>query len=152
MYNYRGKLDRCVDGDTLDIHVDLGFKIFVHHRFRLLHVNTPERGRKNYKKATELLEELCKEESKNDGYIYFKSHKTGKYGRWLFWNDRINMTMMLNYPYEKRFQAPMKKIRDLFTEKTDKELTSKELGIEYEHGRLEDFLWADDEYNFKVIV
>ena len=33
-YIYRGKLDRVVDGDTIDAHIDLGFDISVKKRIR----------------------------------------------------------------------------------------------------------------------
>ena len=42
MYNYRAKVIRCVDGDTVDFDVDLGFKIFARIRTRLIGVDTPE--------------------------------------------------------------------------------------------------------------
>lgn len=35
-------LDRIVDADTLDFNLDLGFHIFVKHRFRLAGINAPE--------------------------------------------------------------------------------------------------------------
>ena len=61
MYNYRAKVIRCVDGDTVDFDVDLGFKIFARIRTRLIGVDTPERGQAEYKSATLWLEELLKE-------------------------------------------------------------------------------------------
>ena len=44
MYEYRAKLIKCVDGDTADFLVDLGFKVFKEIRTRFLGVDTPERG------------------------------------------------------------------------------------------------------------
>ena len=35
MYTYKAKLDRVVDGDTVDAYIDLGFDISVHKRIRL---------------------------------------------------------------------------------------------------------------------
>ena len=58
MYEYRAKVDRVVDGDTVDFIVDLGFKISFKIRTRLAGVNTPERGRADFKKATVMLENL----------------------------------------------------------------------------------------------
>ena len=52
MYNYRAKLIRCVDGDTADLEIDLGFYVFTKVRCRLHGVNTPERGKPDFKKAT----------------------------------------------------------------------------------------------------
>lgn len=41
-YEYRANVTRVVDGDTLDLTVDLGFKVSVRIRARLYGVDTPE--------------------------------------------------------------------------------------------------------------
>lgn len=41
-YIYRGKCLRVVDGDTVDLMIDAGFKLTVTARFRLAGINTPE--------------------------------------------------------------------------------------------------------------
>ena len=48
MYEYRAKLIKCVDGDTADFLVDLGFKVFKEIRTRFLGVDTPERGQPDF--------------------------------------------------------------------------------------------------------
>lgn len=52
MYEYLAKLDRVVDGDTVDLVVDLGFSVFHKVRVRILGVNTPERGDAGWDEAT----------------------------------------------------------------------------------------------------
>ena len=42
MYIYNAKLDRVVDGDTVDATVDLGFDTWKFIRIRLVGINTPE--------------------------------------------------------------------------------------------------------------
>lgn len=42
MWNYRAHCTRVVDGDTYDVTVDLGFKVFHNIRLRLRGVDTPE--------------------------------------------------------------------------------------------------------------
>lgn len=42
MYYYNATVDRVVDGDTLDLTVDVGFRIYVQQRFRLYLYNAPE--------------------------------------------------------------------------------------------------------------
>ena len=42
MYKYNAKLDRVVDGDTVDAMIDLGFDTWVHKRIRLLGIDAPE--------------------------------------------------------------------------------------------------------------
>ena len=42
MYTYKIKLDRVIDGDTIDAFIDLGFDIHVKKRIRFMGINTPE--------------------------------------------------------------------------------------------------------------
>lgn len=42
MYEYRAKVVNVVDGDTVDVQIDLGFHIVVSQRCRLRGVNCPE--------------------------------------------------------------------------------------------------------------
>ena len=41
-YTYRAVVTRVVDGDTVDVNLDLGFGIFIKDRVRLLGIDTPE--------------------------------------------------------------------------------------------------------------
>ena len=57
MYEYAAKVDRVVDGDTVDVTLDLGFSIQYQARVRLLGINTPEsRTRDKAEKAEEQAE------------------------------------------------------------------------------------------------
>lgn len=42
MYIYAGQVERVVDGDTLDVNIDLGFDIYHKVRVRLARINAPE--------------------------------------------------------------------------------------------------------------
>ena len=43
MYEYRCKIVRVVDGDTVDVDIDLGFGVWMHkERIRLYGIDTPE--------------------------------------------------------------------------------------------------------------
>ena len=43
MYQYKCVLDRVVDGDTVDVHIDLGFDVWLRHqRVRLSGIDCPE--------------------------------------------------------------------------------------------------------------
>lgn len=83
MYEYRATVDRWVDGDTVDLVVDLGFTVHMRTRFRLLGVDTPETNRISSREAglaaTAFAESLAPEGST----VIVESKKTGKYGRWL---------------------------------------------------------------------
>jgi micrococcal nuclease len=75
---YRARLKRVVDGDTVDLCVDLGFYVWVHVRFRLVGIDAPERGQPNYVESRSRLMEMLAGDD-----LYVESTKTGKYGRWL---------------------------------------------------------------------
>ena len=52
MYEYKAKLIRVVDGDTIDAEIDLGFKIFIKERIRFAGIDTPEsRTRHKHEKS-----------------------------------------------------------------------------------------------------
>jgi micrococcal nuclease len=42
MYQYKAKLDRVVDGDTVDAMIDCGFSTFKKERIRLHGIDAPE--------------------------------------------------------------------------------------------------------------
>lgn len=47
MYEYSCKVDRVVDGDTIDVVLDLGFDILYRCRVRLYGIDTPESRTRN---------------------------------------------------------------------------------------------------------
>ena len=57
MYEYNAKILRIVDGDTIDVDIDLGFGVWIHkERIRLEGIDTPEsRTRDLEEKARGLL-------------------------------------------------------------------------------------------------
>lgn len=99
-YTRRAKVKRVVDGDTVDLEVDLGYHISLCIRGRLLGVDTPERGQPHFALATETLASLLKENADEDGYVCVKSTKTGKYGRWLVEIEGVNQVLEQKWPYE----------------------------------------------------
>ena len=83
MYTYKAKLQRVVDGDTIDATIDLGFDIFVKKRIRFAGINAPEsRTRDLEEKARGL---AAKDRVKNilEENIDFELHseELGKFGR-----------------------------------------------------------------------
>ena len=83
MYTYKIKLDRVVDGDTIDAFIDLGFDVSVKKRIRFLGINTPEsRTRDLEEKARGLAaKERLKVILEGANTIQLCSHGVGKYGR-----------------------------------------------------------------------
>lgn len=57
MYEYLARLDRVIDGDTVDLTVDLGFSVFHRVRVRVLGVDTPERGEDGWAEATQFVKD-----------------------------------------------------------------------------------------------
>jgi micrococcal nuclease len=47
MFEYYCKITRVVDGDTVDVNIDLGFDIFHSARVRMLGIDTPESRTRN---------------------------------------------------------------------------------------------------------
>lgn len=79
-YTYHARIQRWVDGDTVDLRVDLGFKMYAETRFRLYGIDTPERGAPGWSEATAAAKEFAPEGS----YVVAQTYKDGdKYGRWL---------------------------------------------------------------------
>ncbi len=82
-YTYFAKLVNVVDGDTVDLLVDLGFYVNIRERFRLSFINTPELN------SIDQMERLIAIEAKNfilqylNMAVRIKSTKKDKYGRFL---------------------------------------------------------------------
>ena len=83
MYRYKVYVDRVVDGDTVDVDIDLGFgMIYKKQRVRMMGIDTPESRTRDlvekfYGKASKafLVEQLEGQE------IQLVSHDKGKFGR-----------------------------------------------------------------------
>ena len=86
-YIYRAKLDRVVDGDTVDALIDVGFDIWFKKRIRFKGVDTWESRTRNLEekalglKAKARTQELLEKVSSKSGYFRIKSYGLGKYGR-----------------------------------------------------------------------
>ena len=102
-YSYRvKKVTKIVDGDTIDVLLDMGFDILYQQRVRLFGIDTPEsRTRDKEEKKYGLLSKyFLKDALSNGKKITIKTYKgdeTGKFGRILgdVWIDgkSINQTM-----------------------------------------------------------
>lgn len=83
MYEYKIKLKRVIDGDTIDAYIDLGFWVSTTKRIRLYGVNTPEcRTRDHHEKKRGMAAKVRVTELLEDAdTIILKSHGVGKFGR-----------------------------------------------------------------------
>jgi micrococcal nuclease len=95
-YVYVGKIIKIVDGDTVDILVDLGFHTYLQDRFRLAKINTAEINSKI--EDEKILAQNAKAwMDKHLGKdVIFKSIKRDKYGRYLAELFLINENTSLN--------------------------------------------------------
>ena len=86
-YIYRGKLERVVDGDTIDALIDVGFDIWVKKRIRYKGIDTWESRTRDLEEKKKGLaakarnKQLLEEVSSKPGYFRLKSYGVGKYGR-----------------------------------------------------------------------
>lgn len=90
IWQYRAQLDRVIDGDTVDLRVDLGFKTYKKIRVRLNGVDTAEiygtsRDSDEYKRGIEQ-KRFVEKFLAADGewpLRFISEEESGKYGRWL---------------------------------------------------------------------
>ena len=86
-YIYRAKLERVVDGDTIDAMIDIGFDIWIKRRIRYMGIDTWESRTRDLDEKKKGLaakarnKELIEKVSSKPGYFRLKSHGVGKYGR-----------------------------------------------------------------------
>ncbi|MCZ8237335.1 MAG: thermonuclease family protein [Leptospiraceae bacterium] len=79
LYTYKAYLERVVDGDTLLVHIDLGFGIFIQQRLRLRGLDTSEIDSNDGQKAKKFVES----ELKNTDFLILKTHGSDIYDRYL---------------------------------------------------------------------
>ena len=104
MYEYKAKVTRVVDGDTVDLLIDVGFNIHIKERARLYGIDAPEsrtldkEEKKRVLAAKARLQELIKN-TKKKVIIKTELDKKGKYGRILgvIWdgNKKKNFNTLL---------------------------------------------------------
>ena len=110
MYEYRAKLIRVIDGDTVDAKIDLGFDVWVKKRIRLHGIDTPETRTKDLEEkkagfaAMERVKSLMEE---CGGEFILKSHGIGKYGRCigtLYINDNNINELLLSEGHAEKYK------------------------------------------------
>lgn len=95
MYEYGCRMVRVIDGDTVEVDIDLGFKIHQRRIVRLYGVNTPELPTEPGKAAKAFTQDWL--ESAFNLVIVTQKDKADKYGRYLAtfhdggsWSDSLN--------------------------------------------------------------
>ena len=105
-YNFRVvKIDRVLDGDTIDVTIDLGFELYKKERVRIAGVDTPEKRTRNLEEkalgldATDWLKDKLEGAISGDDDLVIRTELvggTGKYGRLLGWCYIGDGTLSLN--------------------------------------------------------
>ena len=94
-YNFRvTEINRVLDGDTIDVTIDLGFDLFKKERVRVAGVDTPEKRTRNLEEkalgidATNWLKQNLDDVLAGDDELIVRTELhggVGKYGRLLGW-------------------------------------------------------------------
>ncbi len=101
-YNFRvTKIDKVLDGDTIDVTIDLGFDLYKKERVRIAGVDTPEKRTRDLEEKALGIDATNWLKDKLDGAIAGDDELTirtelvggvGKYGRllgWLYIGDSV---------------------------------------------------------------
>lgn len=90
MYEYKiHSVDRIIDGDTIDVTIDLGFDILFKTRVRLYGINTPESRTRDLEEkklglaAKERLSEVLNHATHMRHHLILQTKEKGKFGRYL---------------------------------------------------------------------
>ena len=94
-YNFRvTEINRVVDGDTIDVTIDLGFDLYKKERVRIAGVDTPEKRTRDLEEkalgidATNWMKENLESAIDGESELTIRTELnrgTGKYGRLLGW-------------------------------------------------------------------
>ena len=105
-YNFRvTKIDKVLDGDTIDVTIDLGFDLYKKERVRIAGVDTPEKRTRDLEEkalgidATNWLKEKLETTIAGDDELSVRTELVGgvgKYGRLLGWLYVGDATVSLN--------------------------------------------------------
>ena len=123
-YNFRvTKINRVIDGDTIDVTLDLGFSLTKKERVRIAGVDTPEKRTRNLEEkelgidATNWLKDKIKDTLAGDDELVIRTELiggVGKYGRLLGWlyvgDDELSLNeQMISEGYAWEYDGGTKK-------------------------------------------
>jgi len=129
-YNFRvTKINRVVDGDTIDVTIDLGFDLLKKERVRIAGVDTPEKRTRDLEEkalgldATAWMKEKLEGAIKGDDELTIRTELkggVGKYGRLLGWlyvgDDEFSLNQQMiteGYAWEYDGGTKQKNFEDL---------------------------------------
>ena len=129
-YNFRvTEINRVVDGDTIDVTIDLGFDLYKKERVRIAGVDTPEKRTRDKEEkalgldATAWMKEKLEGAIKGDDELTIRTELkggVGKYGRLLGWlyvgDDEFSLNQQMiteGYAWEYDGGTKQKNFEDL---------------------------------------
>ena len=98
MFYYKVEVLRIVDGDTVDVRIDLGFNVWHKCRVRLMGINAPEsRTRDLEEKKRGLAAKQWLIDKVDSKEVEMQSHGVGKYGRVLgeLYINKVNINQLM---------------------------------------------------------
>ena len=108
-YNFRvTKIVKVLDGDTIDVLIDLGFDLYKKERVRIAGVDTPEKRTRDLEEkelgihATNWMKDKLTETIKGDEELTIRTELkggVGKYGRLLGWLYVGDATLSVSYTH-----------------------------------------------------
>lgn len=122
MYEYRVKIIKIVDGDTVDVDIDLGFGVWLNkQRIRLYGIDAPESRTRDLdeKRYGLKAKEWLKERLSDGAILKTRLDKKGKYGRIL------GEFLVLENEGHPQFEYPVN---------VNEEMIAKHLAVSY-HGQ-----------------
>lgn len=106
MYTYNGIITHVVDGDTMDIQLDLGFKISFNIRVRLAAINCPELSTQEGQQAASFVRQFENSQvvvntvkDRKDDYGRYLAYVTVNYNNQLTQLNQLLLDLNLAKPY-----------------------------------------------------
>jgi micrococcal nuclease len=115
MYKYNAQVLKVIDGDTVDLFIDLGFKVGFNTRIRMIGIDTPEKNFPYGKVVKDYLTNLLE-----GNKVYLDVTKKDKYGRYLgmvYLNESDNVSineLLINENMAKAYHGASR--ADIWTE------------------------------------
>ena len=98
MYEYKAVIDRVIDGDTVDVDIQLGFNVVLaKQRVRLHGIDTPESRTRNLEEKVRglLSKDYLRDKCPKGSTVILVSKERGKFGRILgiLYNENIQASI-----------------------------------------------------------
>lgn len=83
MFQYQAEVLRVIDGDTLELMIDLGFNVHVRELVRLAHINTPDELKYGLNGVEDPAKDFIMQRCPPGAVCIVNISRREKYGRWL---------------------------------------------------------------------